>query len=59
MVVPQRDRGVTKVRGSRACLERLATKGKSPVGETLHPPSSPPEYDRARETRSESTGTTP
>jgi hypothetical protein len=59
MVAPQRGRGVRKVWGSRARLERLATEGNSPVGETSHPPSSLPEYDRARETRSESTGTTP
>jgi hypothetical protein len=59
MTVPQRGRGVRKAHGQPSSLELLARKGKSPVGEDLSPPSSPPEYDRARETRSESTGTTP
>ncbi len=59
MTVPQGGRGVTKWRGSRTGLERPATAGNSPVDETMPPPSSFPEYDRARETRSESAGTTP
>jgi hypothetical protein len=38
LTAPQRGRGVTKVAGSRSGLERPATGGNSPVGETFYPP---------------------
>ena len=43
---------------SRSGLERPARDGNSPVREIYETPSGVPEYDGARETPSESRGTT-
>jgi hypothetical protein len=59
VIVPQRGREVTKVSVSRTAWNRRPQRVKAPYAKALALPKTTPEYDRARETRSESAGTTP
>ena len=59
MIVPHGDRGVTKVVGSRRVWKDPPKTVIAQYAKLATLPYRPPEYDRARETRSEATGTTP
>ena len=59
MIVPQRSRGVTNARVSGSGWKLTPERVKAPYAKAQALPTTAPEYDRARETRSESAGTTP
>jgi hypothetical protein len=59
MIVPQRGREVTKSRGSGSRWKPAPERVKAPYAKLRGLPRQAPEYDRARETRPESAGTTP
>jgi hypothetical protein len=59
VIDPQVGREVTNTTASGTAWKRRPKRVKAPYAKALVLPTTAPEYDRARETRSESAGTTP
>jgi hypothetical protein len=59
VIDPQVGREVTNASASGTAWKRRPERVKAPYAKAQALPMTAPEYDRARETRSESAGTTP